>query len=335
MDPEKLKKALAGFSGKRVAVVGDLVADEYLFGETARISREAPVLILRYVSRELAAGGAGNAAANLAALGARVVPICAIGDDEMGRELSRVLRDAGCDDRHLILEPGRSTTTKTRILAGGHHTTRQQVIRIDRGDQNSVRQETESAIMAALEKTLPDCDALIVSDYSHGVVSSAVVDWINTKAVGSGRVVAVDSRHRMLSFRGVTALTPNEEEVEFALGRPVGPEAEAVLGAAARIQRETGCRGVLITRGSRGMAIWEGTGASHLIPIWGGDEIADVTGAGDTVIATFTLALSAGATMLDAAQLANIAGGLVVMKRGTATVSASALSAAIETSAKA
>jgi rfaE bifunctional protein kinase chain/domain len=322
-----LKRLLPQFAGKTVGVVGDLVADEYLLGQTARISREAPVLILRYVSRELVAGGAGNAAANLAALGARVVPIGVVGDDPTGRDLESFLRGLGCDTGRIVVERDRLTTTKTRILAGGHHTTRQQVIRIDRGEYDAVAPATEARILQALEELLPRCDALVVSDYQYGVISPAVIDWINTKA--TGRLVTVDSRYRLLQFRGVAAVTPNEEEVEAALDLRLNDDDAKVIDCARRILEQVGCRGVLVTRGSRGMALAESDGTTRLIPIFGGDEIADVTGAGDTVIAVFTLALAAGASMLEAAQLANVGGGLVVMKRGTATVTPDELAGAL------
>jgi len=312
-------------------VLGDFVADEYILGKTSRISREAPVLILEYLSRQVVLGGAGNATNNLAALGAGVVPMGVIGDDETGREVTRQLKRLGIDTTLLRVQRDHVTTTKTRIMAGGRHqhTSQQQVVRIDRGETNRVSERSEATFLRALDEETTRMDALVISDYQYGVLSPRVIEKVNQIVKRDSCLVVVDSRYRMLSFRGVTAVTPNEPEVEEALGIRLEDDEEAVRVAGERILDRVQSRAVLITRGSKGMALIEPGGKSEFIPIHGTDEIADVTGAGDTVIVIFTLALASGATLLEAAQLANVGGGLVVMKRGTATVSREELQSAL------
>jgi rfaE bifunctional protein kinase chain/domain len=331
MDTRRLRKIVQQFADKKIMVLGDFVADEYILGKTSRISREAPVLILQYLSRQVVLGGAGNATNNLAALGAAVVPMGVIGDDETGREVIRQLKRIGIDTAFLRVQRDHVTTTKTRIMAGGRHqhTSQQQVVRIDRGETNRISERSETAFLKALDEETPRMDALVISDYQYGVLSPRVIEKVNQIAKRDSFPVVVDSRYRMLSFRGVTAVTPNEPEVEEALGTRLEDDEDSVRVAGERILDRVQSRAVLITRGSRGMALIEPGGKAEFIPIHGTDEIADVTGAGDTVIVIFTLALACGATLLEAAQLANVGGGLVVMKRGTATVSREELESAL------
>jgi rfaE bifunctional protein kinase chain/domain len=327
-----LKKMLSGLANRRIMVVGDFVADEYLFGKTSRISREAPVLILRYASRRIGLGGAGNAVNNLAALGARVTAVGAVGEDEMGAEITRLLKRQGVNTGSLFVERGRPTTTKTRIMAGGPHTTWQQVIRMDRGEYDHYSPKIEQKILQTLDEQADQMEALLVSDYQYGVLSPRVIEKVNAMAKSGRLIVTVDSRYRMLKFRNATALTPNESEVEEALGVKLDEREETLRACGRRILKETEGQAVLITRGSKGMALILPDGRDRFIPIFGSDEIADVTGAGDTVIAVFTLSLATGASFLQAAQLANVGGGLVVMKRGAATVTREELARALEKS---
>jgi rfaE bifunctional protein kinase chain/domain len=331
MDAQRLKSIARQFAGRKIIVLGDFVADEYILGKTSRISREAPVLILQYTSRQIVLGGAGNATNNLAALGATVIPMGMIGDDETGRDVIRHLNDFGMDVSRLLVQRGRATTTKTRIMAGGQHqhTSQQQVVRIDRGEFEVLSKETEDRFLKALDETMDHADALIVSDYHYGVLSPRLIEKVNAMASGGRCIITVDSRYRMLSFRGVTAVTPNEPEVEEALGIRLDDSEEAVRSAGERIRERVGSRAVLITRGSKGMALIESGKKAEFIPVFGTDEIADVTGAGDTVIAIFTLALACGGTLSEAARLANVGGGIVVMKRGTATVNPDELQSAL------
>jgi bifunctional ADP-heptose synthase (sugar kinase/adenylyltransferase) len=370
-------------AGRRVAVIGDLIADEFIYGEIARVSREAPVLILNYDSTEIVPGGAGNAAGNVASLGGAARLAGLAGRDETGRRLLATLKKRRIDVAPVARPAGYRTPTKTRILAGGIHSAKQQVVRIDRAAANTADEAAKAAFRSRVLHAVRGCDALLVSDYGTGLVTpkliaeAAQIFRLKAEATGrrrrrdlghsrldggrsrpdsgnshsnSGRSrrdsgssrsnfgsirlqaegpILIDSRYDLLKYRGMTACTPNESEVEQALGIRIGDNARTLERAGRELLRRTRSEAVLITRGSRGMALFQAAQPTVHIPIFGSDQIADVTGAGDTVIATMTLALSAGASFEDAARLANRAGGLVVMKRGTATVSASELRYAI------
>ncbi len=330
-DPARLLDLIDGFAGRRVAVFGDLIVDEFIYGDIARVSREAPVLILNYDSTDIVPGGAGNAARNVAALGGSAVAIGVVGRDETGSRLLDAMAPA-VDVRSVVRARGMRTPTKTRILAGGIHSAKQQVVRIDRAAGAVFTDADQHALGARLLKAAARCDALLVSDYGSGMVSPALAAQAR-KALRrrgrSGPPVLVDSRYSLLRFRGMTTCTPNESEVEHLFGIRIGDNARILERAGRELLRRTRSSAVLITRGSRGMALFEPDRPTAHIPIVGSDQIADVTGAGDTVIATMTLALAAGAQFLEAAHLANYAGGLVVMKRGTATVSAEELRQAV------
>jgi D-glycero-beta-D-manno-heptose-7-phosphate kinase len=312
-----------------VVVIGDLIVDEYLFGKPSRISREAPVLILRFAEREALLGGAANAAHNVHALGARVVPLGVIGDDAAGAEMRTLLGATGIPTEGVVIERGRTTPMKTRIMAGGYQATRQQLVRLDREPAGEPQPTTEDALIARLDALAARADAILISDYGYGTVTPRIFERARAIAQRAGAVVSVDSRYHLPRFTGVTAATPNEAELELLAGMPADDE-RTVEKAGRQLLERLDARMLLVTRGSRGMALLERDGATTFIPIHGTDEIADVTGAGDTVISTFTLALACGATPIEAASLANVAGGVVVMKRGTATVSALELRRALD-----
>ena len=319
----RLLSLIDRFARARIVVAGDLVADEFIFGRLSRVSREAPVLILEYDTTEIVPGGAGNAASNVAALGGKVTLAGAAGRDQAGDRLIAALRERGV--RLDVARPKDLTTpVKTRILAGGVHSVKQQIVRIDR-QGSGVTPAIARDVMARAKRASRTADAIIASDYGSGLV--------NARAIAAARPrraqLFVDSRYRLLDFRGMTACTPNESEVESVLGVTIGNDAKALERAGRTLLRRTGAEAMLITRGSRGMALFERSRPTVHVPIFGSDEVADVTGAGDTVIAAFALARAAGATFEEAARLANFAGGLVVMKRGTATISADELSAAV------
>jgi rfaE bifunctional protein kinase chain/domain len=328
---QRLRQTVEAFRGRTVVVVGDLIADEYLFGKPARISREAPVLILRFTEREVGLGGSANAAHNVHALGARVVPIGVVGRDAPGDELLGLFHRAGMPTDGIVTENGRPTPVKMRIMAGGYQATRQQVVRLDREPEAELQTITEDALVTRLTGLAERADAILVSDYGYGTVTPRVFERIRAIARRTGAVVSVDSRYQLPRFTGVTAATPNEAELEQLAGTAVDDE-RGVEKAGRQLLERLEARLLLVTRGSRGMALLERDGGSSFIPIHGTDEIADVTGAGDTVISTFTVALASGAAPIDAATLANMAGGIVVMKRGTATVSPAELAQAIEVS---
>ena len=325
---DRLRRLISGFASKTIVVIGDVIIDEYLFGKPARISREAPVLILRFAEREVRLGGAANAAHNVRGLGARVLPIGVVGKDSLGDELLGLFHAAGMPTDGLAAETGRVTPMKTRIMAGGYQATRQQVVRLDREPLGDPQPMTEDAMLSRLTALAERADGFLVSDYGYGTVTPRVFERVRTLARRTNATVTVDSRYQLVKFAGVTAATPNEAELEQLTGTPVDDE-RAVEKAGRQLLERLDARILLVTRGSRGMALLERDGATTFIPIHGTDEIADVTGAGDTVISVFTLALSSGASPLEAATLANMAGGLVVMKRGSATVSVAELRQAL------
>ena len=331
VDPGRLLSLVDDFERARVVVFGDLIVDEFIYGELSRVSREAPVLILDYDSTEIVPGGAGNAASNVSALGGAATAVGAAGRDDTGRRLLDVMR-RGVDVRSIVRPAAYRTPTKTRILAGGVHSAKQQVVRIDRGTRPAFSDADRRAIESRLLAACVRADALLVSDYGMGLVTPAVVARARARLKpkrASRPPTLVDSRYALLGFRGMTACTPNESEVEHLLGVRIGENARILEKAGRELLARTRSQAVLVTRGSRGMAVFEPDQPTIHIPIFGSDQIADVTGAGDTVIATMTLALAAGATFVEAARLATYAGGLVVMKRGTATVSADELRQAI------
>ncbi len=335
---ERLLALIDGFAGRRVTVVGDLIADEFIYGQLDRVSREAPVLILKYDATDILPGGAGNAANNVAALGGRPTVVGLAGRDEPGRRMLSVLR-VRADLSGIVRPRGYCTPTKTRILAGGVHSAKQQVVRIDRGVGQPVADYVRAEVARRLLDAVRESDALLVSDYGAGLVTPAMVTGAARRLRrrhGRDRPVLVDSRHDLLRYRGImTSCTPNQSEVEHLLGVRIDDDPEVLERAGRAILSRVRAEAVLVTRGSRGMALFEPHRPTRHIAIFGSDEIADVTGAGDTVIATVTLALAAGASHYEAARLANYAGGLVVMKRGTATVSADELRHAVRTDAEA
>jgi D-glycero-beta-D-manno-heptose-7-phosphate kinase len=331
VDSAHLLSLVGALRGRTVAVIGDVMADEYVYGRVARISREAPVLILEYDSTEVVPGGGGNAANNVAALGGRALLVGIVGRDEPGKRLVDALEQR-VDSRGIIRAAARPTPVKTRILAGGVHSAKQQVVRIDRAVAKSIDRPSRSAFEARAVAAAAKADAVLLSDYGSGLVSTALVGKIKTALRKRDRTIPilVDSRYRLLEFRGLTACTPNESEVEQALDVRINDSLPVLERAGRTILERTGMQAALVTRGGRGMALFVPDEPTVHIPIFGSDQVADVTGAGDTVMATMTLALAAGATFEGAARLANYAGGIVVMKRGTATVSSDELRAAVK-----
>lgn len=330
-EAERLKKILDGFPKVTITAIADLVADEFVYGEISRVSREAPVLILKHRDRAIVPGGGANAINNLADLEVNVLPVGIVGDDEPGRLLLKAFRHKRIAVSGILKDKSHTTVTKTRILAGMTHSARQQVVRIDRepdADPNS--HFTRELILSAREYARAS-DALLVSDYGYGAATPAILSATRAKGGLRGIPVTLDSRFRMLEYSGVTAATPNEPEVEAALGVRIGQDWSKLVSAAEQLRARMKLQSLVITRGRDGMAAFTDRHKPVDIPIFGSDEVTDVTGAGDTVIATFTAAVAAGATTEEAAQLANYAGGIVVMKRGTATVTRQELLQAIDT----
>jgi rfaE bifunctional protein kinase chain/domain len=330
---ERFVSLIDAFAGRRVLVVGDLVADEFIYGEVARVSREAPVLILKYDTTQVIPGGAGNAASNVAALGGRAALAGLAGTDAEGRRLLASF-PPGVDTAGVVRAREYRTPVKTRILAGGVHSAKQQVVRIDREADWPMAERVSREFIKTLAPALSRADAVMLSDYGSGLVTPALASAVTSALARRSRrrpvPVLIDSRYRLLDYTGLTTCTPNESEVEQLLGVQIDDDPDVLEQAGRTLLRKTRMQALLITRGSRGMALFQPRQQTIHVPIHGSDEVADVTGAGDTVIATFGLALAAGASFYEATRLANYAGGIVVMKRGTATVSAPELIAAVE-----
>jgi len=312
-----LKSLVEAFPRRRVLVVGDLVADHYIYGQTERVSREAPVLVVRHESSEVKLGGGANAAANVRALGGAVTTVGLLGADEMGRELKKLFRAQGIR-LQAVSDPGLPTETKTRILAGGVSTTRQQVVRLDRGGRVPPSPAVCERLAATVREAAQGVDAILVSDYGAGVVGESVREALRELAA-QGLPVCIDSRYALKSFAGFPLLKPNEPELEALVGRSLRTEAEW-LEAGRTARRILRCESLVVTRGRLGMRVFTRKGVEE-IPVHGAADAVDVTGAGDTVIATLALSLAAGACVGDAARVANVAGALVVQKMGTATLS--------------
>jgi rfaE bifunctional protein kinase chain/domain len=325
---QRLLSLIDCFAGKRLVVAGDYVLDRFLYGHPKRVSREAPVLILRFWKEEHLPGGAGNTAANVQSLGGEPVPVGALGNDAAGRLLRRVLKARGIATEGLARVSGYGTPTKTRILAGAPHGIKQQIVRYDRESSLSSDPSLGRDLARRLQEAARGAAGAILSDYGYGAVQPDAVALLRA-SLPAGSPILVDSRHGLTRFAGADAVTPNEEEVEESLGRALGDSATELESAARRIQREVRCGTVLVTRGSRGMALFHDSAEPDFIPVHGTDQVADVTGAGDTVLATFSLALACGGAPLEAALLANFAGGLVVMKMGTAVVTPDELKDAV------
>ena len=325
---KRLLSLIDAFVGRRLVVAGDYVLDRFLYGHPKRVSREAPVLILRFWKEEHLPGGAGNTAANVRSLGGIPVPVGAVGKDDAGRTLRKTLEDRGIDTDGLLAAGGYETPTKTRILAGAPHGIKQQVVRYDRESALPENAALAARIADALERSAKKAHAAVLSDYGYGAVPGDANEILR-ESLPSGAPILVDSRHGLAGFAGADALTPNEEELEEWIGKPLGDSPGELESAASALQKAVSARIVLVTRGSRGMALFQDGASPVSIPVHGTDQVADVTGAGDTVLATFSLALASGASPLEAALLANFAGGLVVMKMGTATITPGELKEAV------
>jgi rfaE bifunctional protein kinase chain/domain len=323
---ERLLTIVRRFPKRKLLILGDAIADRFLYGSISRVSREAPVFILRHEHTETVPGGAANCAMNLASLGASVSLISVAGKDEAGIALREKLEKAGVDCDGFLLSEKLKTTTKVRILAGQSHSSRQQVIRIDYEGGTLTDTQLRESIIGQLKKALPHAEALIISDYNYGVANEETIELV--RELAKATLVLVDSRFRLSDFIGFTSATPNEDEVEHLIGERIVSQVQ-LESAAAQLKQQLGFIALLVTRGSQGMMLLEdGVAPLHIKPV-GPPEPVDGTGAGDTVIATFALALASDASFSDAARLANYAGGLVVMKRGTASVTDQELESSI------
>lgn len=322
VDLRDLAECVEKFSGKKIVLLGDFVADEFRYGDISRVSREAPVLILKHRETQVVPGGGANAASNLASLGAKVLPITVVGDDSAGDALFQYFRQKGVNTSGILRIKGRATPTKSRFLAGWAHTVAQQVLRFDYEPQAPLSNAIHKKIRQKVSVSLRNADALAVSDYGFGVATPKLVREV-TGMLRKLMPITLDARYGLHSYAksGITSATPNEAELEAEHHTTIGANAAELARAGRATLSAMKLQALLVTRGRHGMALFEAADRLTHIPVHGSDQAADVTGAGDTVLAAYTLALACGASALEAAQIANIAGGLVVMKRGTATVS--------------
>jgi D-glycero-beta-D-manno-heptose-7-phosphate kinase len=322
IDLRDLAERVENFPGKTIVLLGDFVADEFRYGEISRVSREAPVLILKHRETHLAPGGGANAANNLVSLGARVLPVSAVGEDAAGDALIHHFRQERVDTSGVLRVKGFTTPTKSRFLAGWAHTVAQQVLRVDCEPQLPLPELAQKKIQQKLSASLRRADALAISDYGFGVATPKLVREA-TARLGNSLPITVDARYRLHSYSqsGITSATPNEAELEAEHHTAIGSNIEELVRVGSSTLSAMKLPALLVTRGRHGAALFESGHRHTLIPVYGSDQAVDVTGAGDTVLAAYTLALACAASPLEAAHIANIAGGLVVMKRGTATVS--------------
>ena len=315
---ERLLDLVDAMAGQPILMLVDLVADRFISGSPKRISREAPVLILSYESETFSPGGGANAVANVAALGGVPLPLGVVGRDTNGEQLLSTLQGAGVTTDGILVRDGYSTVTKTRILGGARHSIKQQIVRFDVEEESELSEEEHRAFEKQLDSWQGKARVAVLSDYGYGAVQPGLMQQIRSALAPDGSVLC-DSRHRLHDFVGLDGATPNEEEALALLPASDAGSAESALARGSILLEKLGARYLLITRGSYGMTLFEGQESCH-IPVHGTDQVADVTGAGDTVIGTFSLALAAGASALEAALLANYAGGVVVLKLGTATL---------------
>ncbi|HEY64530.1 MAG TPA: hypothetical protein G4O02_08155 [Caldilineae bacterium] len=324
----ELVSAVERLAGRRVVVIGDLFLDEYMVGRATRLSREAPVPVLEYMRSFTVLGGAANPAHNVVSLGGQAAVVGLVGDDGDARRLLDQMAAAGLDTSGVVVDPGRCTTVKTRIVAEGSLIFAQHLARIDRIDRAPVSGRVLAELEGHVARLAAEADALLISDYRSGVVVPPLVEAARRAAREQGALLTVDSQGRLEAFPGFDLVKCNRAEAEAQWEGPLTTD-EDFERAAVTLAAQLGVGTLVITRGPEGMTVaTRGQPVVHL-PAANRSEVFDVTGAGDTVVAVMTLALAAGLDALTAARLANVAAGLVVRRLGNVTVSPSELSAAL------
>lgn len=321
MDKEKLVDLIKKIGESKILVIGDLALDEMVYGDTERISREAPVLILQHTHTKFILGGASNAAHNVSEInGGKVSVIGIIGDDYQANDLKNAFEEANIDCSSLIVDKCRKTITKTRISGSCSHSITQQIVRIDRQTNAPISKETEAKMITEIEKLVPLHDAVILSDYHIGTLTDNVIKAVVDIAKKYDKKVIVDAQRDLGRYKGITSMTPNLPDTQKYVGLYLNNK-EDFLKAGNRLLNETGADAILITCGADGMVVVEPENKYTHIPVFNKAEVFDVTGAGDTVTAVYTLALAAGAEPVYAAIIGNIAAGVVVKQFGCATTS--------------
>lgn len=334
IDKNKLADLVKNLGNAKILVVGDLALDEMVYGDTERISREAPVLILQHTHTKFILGGASNAAHNVADVnGGKVSVIGVIGDDYQANDLKQAFCEANIDCSSLITDKTRKTITKTRISGSCSHSITQQIVRIDRQTNAPISKETEKKLIDEIEKLVPQHDAVILSDYHIGTLSDNVISAVISTAKKNNKKVVVDAQRDLNRYYGVTSMTPNLPDTQKHVGFYLKNK-EDFKKAGNVLLEQSGAEAVLITCGADGMVVVDNNGKYTHIPVFNKAEVFDVTGAGDTVTALYTLALAAGAEPVYAAIIGNIAAGIVVKQYGCATTSIDEIIKSIPTEIK-
>jgi rfaE bifunctional protein kinase chain/domain len=305
INEKRVEEILENIRGKRIAIIGDLMLDRYIWGTVTRTSPEAPVPVVDMDSEQARLGGAANVAKNIQSLGGEPILVGVIGDDNSGKILNGLLKDSGFPTDGVVTDPSRPTTVKTRIIAHGQH-----VVRIDRESRKDISAEIQLRVMTVLRQQMDSIDGIIIEDYNKGVVVKDLIAGIIELARSQKKIIAVDPKyHNFFEYKNVTIFKPNRKEAEEALGTKLNTEEEVIAGGK-EIRRRLNAEHLLITRGEHGMSLFDSGGSIYHSPTKA-RNVADVSGAGDTVIATLTLAMAGGASIREAAALANYAGGIV------------------------
>jgi rfaE bifunctional protein kinase chain/domain len=325
----RLQTLFENLAGKRVAVVGDLMLDRYFWGSVARISPEAPVPVVEVESESTRLGGAANVANNIASLGGTPVLVGVVGQDDSGRALTSIVAESGFPRDGILIDATRPTTVKTRVIANHQH-----VVRVDREVKQEIQQGMQAKILDVLKRSSGSLDAIIIEDYNKGVVTKDLIHELVGFSRQHNIIVTVDPKfNNFFEYKQVTVFKPNRKETEEALGVRLNDQA-SIEKAGRTLIEKLKAENVLLTLGERGMSLFDGSGSSTHIPT-AARKVADVSGAGDTVISTLTMALTAGASIKEAAMLANVAGGVVCGEVGIVPISVDALrEAAIEASGR-
>ena len=319
IDLEKLRECIKKLEQPKILVIGDLALDEMVYGDTERISREAPVLILQHTHTNYILGGASNAAHNVSAInGGKVSVIGIIGDDYQGNDLKEAFQKANINCDNLVVDKTRKTTTKTRISGSCSQSITQQIVRIDRQTNAPISTETEEKLINAIKKQIPLHDAIILSDYHIGTLTDKIIETVVDTAKVLDKPVIVDAQKDLHRYKGVTSMTPNLPDTQKHVGYYLKNRADFLMAGNKLIQ-DTGAYAVLITCGSDGMAVISENNEYTHVPVFNKSKVFDVTGAGDTVTAIYTLALASGADPVYAAIIGNIAAGIVIKQFGCAT----------------
>ena len=312
--------SLKKFNKINILIIGDMVADVYLKGNISRVSREAPVLVLEHAGEKVVPGGAANVVHNVATLGGQAFAVGLIGNDKAGGGLRDILNDKNVETTGLIVEENRPTITKTRIIAGGSATVSQQIVRIDQEMKSPILNQTEESFINILKQVIDKIDAVVLSDYGSGMLSDKIRSFIIESCQEKNIKTIVDSRYDILKFEGVSFVKQNEAEAAKAVGFELTSE-DAVVTAGKILLEKLQAEGIIISRGEQGMSLIQDNGEIHHIPVVDKSEVFDVSGAGDTAVAAFILAIASGAKPVEATKIANFAAGIAVRKLGTATVS--------------